>query len=274
MPWNLALSFIVTCKGRLSHLQRTLPALVAQAGTETVLVDFDCPEDAAGWARRHFPEVRVVDVEAQPVFHLSRARNLGAAVATADLLAFVDADTLVGPGFLDAVRTHASPDAYLQCIHGQTELSGSVVVPRQAFAAVGGYDEAFEGWGAEDQDLYLRLERRGLRRVELPAGALATIGHERALRTSHYRIKQAMTSWLVNRMYMELKLGLADLSGEELPLDSRRGLYKAVEAEVRSAQEQRRPPRFSVGGDWLPFLPGLEMQRTLTVQTRPMAAAP
>lgn len=40
--------------------------------------------------------------------------------------------------------------------------TASLAVPREAVTAVGGFDEAFVGWGIEDTDLCYRLHRRGL----------------------------------------------------------------------------------------------------------------
>ncbi|MBM4221050.1 MAG: hypothetical protein FJ170_03775, partial [Gammaproteobacteria bacterium] len=74
-----ALSFITTCKGRLQHLMQTLPKMAAQPGTETIVVDYDCPDNSGDWVAANFPAVRVVRVKDQPIFVASRARNLGAA---------------------------------------------------------------------------------------------------------------------------------------------------------------------------------------------------
>jgi len=41
---------------------------------------------------------------------------------------------------------------------------GNMAFWREDFIAVNGYDEAFVGWGREDTDLVLRLQRHGLRR--------------------------------------------------------------------------------------------------------------
>ena len=86
------LTAITTCKGRLSHLKETLPDLARAPDIEVVVVDYDCPDGAADWVRSSGPDVRIVAVEDRPLFSASTARNLGAAAATADWLAFVDAD--------------------------------------------------------------------------------------------------------------------------------------------------------------------------------------
>ena len=44
---------------------------------------------------------------------------------------------------------------------------------RRDLLAVNGYDESFIGWGSEDKDLCERVERAGIRRQGLLAGALA-----------------------------------------------------------------------------------------------------
>jgi hypothetical protein len=40
MNKNVEIAFITTCKGRLKHIQRTLPALVAESPYEIILVDY------------------------------------------------------------------------------------------------------------------------------------------------------------------------------------------------------------------------------------------
>lgn len=262
------LSIIVTCKGRLRHLKETLPGMAAQPGAETIVVDVDCPEGTAAWVRQALPQVRVVQLDDEPLFNIARARNRGAAAARSDLLGFVDADSLLHPDFAAAAAA-AGPGTYAQCIHGRKQLMGCVVLPRAAFEAVQGYDEVFQGWGGEDRDLYRRVERLGLRRVELEPHLLGCIHHGEELRTQFHRIQDRNDAWQINRLYFEVKHGLLALVGEDAPLEVRRRLYADVEAEFFAARAAGRMPCCSVSLGWQPFIPNMEFERVLTVRARP-----
>lgn len=264
-----SLSIIVTCKGRLRHLKETLPAMAAQPGAETVVVDVDCPEGTAAWVRQALPQVKVVRMENEPLFNIARARNRGAAAAASDLLAFLDADSLLHPDFAAAAVAATSPGNYTQCVHGRKQLMGCVVVPRAAFEAVQGYDEVFQGWGGEDRDFYRRVERLGLRREEMAPHLLGCIHHGEELRTQFHRIHDRMDAWQINRLYFEAKHGLLALLGEEPSLEARQQLYAEVEAGFFAARAAGRLPCHSVSLGWQPFTPNLEFERILTVRVRP-----
>jgi hypothetical protein len=65
----------------------------------------------------------------------------------------------------EATRRRLSGEAYgetpvadISWVGDQVSWSGIVVVPREAFYLVGGYDERYEGWGADDIAFGLSLE--------------------------------------------------------------------------------------------------------------------
>ena len=72
------LSYITTCKGRLSHLQQTLPRIADQPHVECIVVDYGCPERCGDWVEAHHPNVMVVRTGPTEGFNASRARNAGA----------------------------------------------------------------------------------------------------------------------------------------------------------------------------------------------------
>jgi GT2 family glycosyltransferase len=154
----------------------------------------------------------------RPTFNKSCAHNAGAWRAIhegAEYLCFLDADTVVLPGFGEYVARHVRPGKFL--IAGLApggvdvaSLTGLLVVPARAFAAVGGFDESFQGWGGEDIELRLRLHLvGGLSYGEVPLELLHPIQHDDSLRTRFYeersvarsnatnmqRIREKMRSW-------------------------------------------------------------------------------
>ena len=66
---------------------------------------------------------------------------------------------------------------------------GSHLCERADWLAVGGYDEAISGWGAEDRDLYLRLVLLGRAERPVPPGWASVIEHADAARLSRELVK-------------------------------------------------------------------------------------
>ena len=71
-------------------------------------------------------------------------------------------------GFLDLVRVWVSA---LRPRDWKLLRGCNFVVSRDAFIAVNGFDESFEGWGYEDSDLCIRLMNHGLAIRRAPAAA-------------------------------------------------------------------------------------------------------
>lgn len=263
-----ALSFITTCKGRRQHLAETLPKLAQQADTETIVVDYDCPDGTAEWVQENFPAVKLVRVENAPVFNIARARNLGAGQATSPWLFFVDADVQVHSGFSTAVLPMLDPTHYFQCIHDRKALVGSILLPQRVFTAIGGYDDVFEGWGGEDVDLSRRIEWSGLSPVELPAYLLDTIHHNTELRTRFYQNQDIETGWLINQMYLRIKHDMMSLERTELPRAVRAKLYAGVRQEISAARAEQREVSLTLSAGWQPFVADREIEQSLTVRVR------
>lgn len=93
------LTFVVPCMGRLSQLKQSLPTVVTQPGTEYVLVDWSCPDQSGSWVRQNYKTVKVIRVDNEELFNLSKARNLGGRAVTTPWVCFIDADMLLEPNF-------------------------------------------------------------------------------------------------------------------------------------------------------------------------------
>lgn len=199
------LSVVVATRDRPGLLEGCLASLEAAvgAGDEVIVVD-SCsrgPETAEVATRHGFAVVRCDRPGA------SRARNTGWRAARHDLVAFVDDDVRVMPGWADGLRVAADSDARASFFTGRLGVApddrvaerpvavfdepdsfsidagvlvdfghgANLAARRPALEAVGGFDEEFgpgARWrAAEDLDLVDRLLRKGLTGRYVPAAA-------------------------------------------------------------------------------------------------------
>jgi hypothetical protein len=188
-------TFIIGHRGRdrLLHLTLTLQSIARQTG-----VSFECivvEQDRDQTARTHLPAwVRYVHTP-PPYDDMPYCRawalNVGARQARAPLLVLHDNDMLIPETYAaelalrhrqghevlnikrlvfylsadhtrrlfqgNALLTGCAPEEIVQNL----EAGGSVAVDRDAYFALGGMDEAFVGWGGEDNEFWERaLTRR------------------------------------------------------------------------------------------------------------------
>ena len=180
-------SFVIGHRGldRLPYLSRVLSSVAAQSGigVECVLVEQSAEpriaERIPDWVRyMHTP------IPAGMPYSRSWAFNVGARAALGRLLVFHDNDMIVprryagelqalhDRGFevinlkrfifylgeretaqaLEGGQIEGPPKRVIQNLEG----GGSVAVDRDAFFALGGFDESFVGWGGEDNEFWER----------------------------------------------------------------------------------------------------------------------
>lgn len=229
--------FVTTCRGRLHHLQQTIPLIVAEQPDEIIVVDHDCPQGTGDWLEKNYPKVIVARVRDGAPFNVARARNIGIRLSTSDVLCVIDADILVRPGFAAWIRRHARGARFFRQapLEGKRALQtwGTMVCPRPRLLEVGLYDEAFDGWGGEDDDLYWRLKVAGTSEESFPFEAIQAISHDEAERFAEYREKERDTHLVMNRLYLQAKRALHGFVQPrgDLPLDMR----KQIRAEVKRA---------------------------------------
>ncbi len=228
------MTIVTTCMGRLDHLRQTLPPMIAQAGAGVIVVDYACPDHCGAWVAEHYPDaVTVVPVRDASHFNVSRARNAGAAAASAEWLCFCDADTLLAPAFLEQLAPRLRAGRFYIAAEADPSLRGTLVCRREDFWSVDGYDTVMEGWGHEDTDLYKRLSRAGLQWEYLPQGLLTPLDHDDGQRVENHLHKHRELSQLINVVYSEVKQDLLRERVEDLRSeDRRRELYGQIRTAI------------------------------------------
>jgi len=103
---------------------------------------------------------RATDVQ---YFNQSHAKNLCHILSSGDYVMNLDADNFIGlDGIAKIVKLfYAYPDAVIQ------GYAGLVGLKKSHFLSLGGYDEEFQGWGHEDNDLIMRAKGLGLTHFQL-----------------------------------------------------------------------------------------------------------
>lgn len=199
-----AVTVVVPTRGRAAYLEVTLDSLCRQrsrAAHELLVVD-DGATDATPEVAERFGVRLIRHGERRS---LNAARNTGIREARADVIAFVDDDVFVPPGWLDALATgverHPEAEAFGGPIRPRLEghaprgcgredppittldlgtedveapmvWGANFAVRRSAIERIGEFDESLDRAHGDEEDWLLRLRAGGGRIVYLAAAGL------------------------------------------------------------------------------------------------------
>ncbi len=184
-------SVIIPTLNEEKFLPHLLDSLVAQTikNFEVIVID-GASHDKTIAVANSFKKKLPLTILSSKVAGVSRQRNMGADKAKADWLVFIDADTVLLPLFFERVQQfilHHHPSFFTTWFRADSDeptdaifaflgnilVEGSIlidrpwspgpltIIKRNAFTAVGGYDEGTTF--AEDHDLAMKVFERGVR---------------------------------------------------------------------------------------------------------------
>jgi len=207
MTAPLTVSVVVPVFNGAQYLAEAIDSLLAQTrpATEIVVVDDGSTDASLAVAQSYAERHGHVIVVTQPNGGASAARNAGIALATGDVLAFLDADDIAEPQFLAVQLGRLEADPALAGVMGAGRVfveAGApepvwlaeqqrdtrarprlmtMVVHRAVFSALGGFDPGLSH--GEDTDWVLRAGEAG-HRIDIHTEVLV------ARRVHHHNLTQ------------------------------------------------------------------------------------
>lgn len=204
--------FCITCKGRVQHVERTLPQnLKDNPGAKFVLLDYASQDHLLGYLKERQRSaidsglLAVYSYRTEGPFRMAHAKNMAhrcGLLEGAEVLVNLDADNFTGPGFAEYVEAEFQhlPGVFLWArmvkdVEGRLPrgISGRIAVSSRAFLKAGGYDERYDAWGPDDKDFAARVARLGYEAQEIDPLFLNAIMHTDKLRFREYRHAATMT---------------------------------------------------------------------------------
>jgi len=191
------ISFILCVRDRKEHAVHSLFPLFTEAaacGGEVIVVDQDSAPDAAAYLETACISfgAMYIRLDRGGPFSRSWTLNVGARAATKPILSFCDVVVVIDQVYAEAVIQkyesvfHGGP-CVVNCFPYKVEeepserfretgdmsilrdgdhwpwwtLGAGAHVDAESFRAIGGFDEGYDGWGCEDDDLFQRLRALG-----------------------------------------------------------------------------------------------------------------
>lgn len=175
------ISFCTTCMNRLFHLKHTIERNIknnlSYPDIEFVLINYNSSDGLDEWVRLNL--MKYIDqgilnyyrTDEPEFFHASKAKNLAHFLSSGDIVCNLDGDNFTGKDYAFYIN-------YLFNKHGLDLLAhfkkspywgteGRIVVTKENFLKLGGYDEYLLPIGHEDHDLINRAKAFGLQYINI-----------------------------------------------------------------------------------------------------------
>ncbi len=171
-----SVSFCITCMNRLFHLKDTLEKNIkdnlSYTNVEFIVVNYNSKDDLEAWMKKHMQQyidqgvLNYYRTDEPESFHASIAKNLSHKLAQGEILCNLDGDNYTGKDFayyINYLFNQYGKDLLLQFTKKPFwGTEGRIVLSKENFMNLGGYDESFLPIGHEDHDLINRAKASGL----------------------------------------------------------------------------------------------------------------
>jgi glycosyltransferase involved in cell wall biosynthesis len=201
-------SIVCACMNREDTLKVTLASwLKFKEVGEIVIVDW-CSTNNLEWAIDLDDRIKLIRVNNQPYFNIAKAYNLAIDNSTKDYVLKMDVDYLLNP-YYNFFELHPRPEE--ECYYTGNwatsdgdpifkHLHGLIYAKRSGLIEAEGYNENFEGYGWDDDDLYGVMTSMGKKRIDINHDySIMHIVHGEKVRTENYKDKRTRSSARQNK---------------------------------------------------------------------------
>lgn len=205
---------VAACMNRHETLRKVLPTWLAVRNVhQVVIVDWSSEPPLQGVLSaspkyNSDARIKLVRVNNESSWVLSRAYNLAVQQSSCPYILRTDCDYALHQDILSVHDVKATANSFYTGNwrearnNNEAHLNGAMVVKRNLFLSVGGYDERIQTYGWDDEDLYTRLEAKHLTRLNVSYDHVAHTPHDDASRAQS-GVKFAQVQIDVNRILLE-----------------------------------------------------------------------
>lgn len=165
---------------------------------------------------------------------MSKAKNLGHRLASADYVFNLDADNYITEGDVESILHAASLGAVCHQFSGTygDGSHGRIGLPKTKFLELGGYDEAFLPMGYQDVDLLNRAKLSGATVLQTSSPELAAVQNSREEKMGNCKVQPGVEYGHFNRVNQQLSEIKIKLLGARRPIDFATFLMRNQEGEL------------------------------------------
>jgi predicted glycosyltransferase involved in capsule biosynthesis len=110
-------------------------------------------------------------------WHLSRAYNIAIQLSSSDIIVKLDADYLIDHHFFD--KNHICKNEFISGFGYKDSLSGFLMIHKEDFLKINGYNERIIIYGYDDDDINYRLKKYGFKLKPLDRSVIKHLPHNK-----------------------------------------------------------------------------------------------
>eukprot|EP00178_Gracilaria_changii_P024419 TRINITY_DN735_c0_g2_i1.p1 TRINITY_DN735_c0_g2~~TRINITY_DN735_c0_g2_i1.p1 ORF type:complete len:757 (-),score=99.13 TRINITY_DN735_c0_g2_i1:195-2465(-) len=242
-------SIVAACMNRQETLEKVLSTWLDVTGVdEIVVVDWGSDPPLRSIVK---PErdrrLHLYRVNQEPSWVLSRAYNLALNKSTKKHVIRTDCDYSLHPNILAAHNLSKTETGFysgnweLARNENEVHLNGAMLMKRDMFWNVGGYDERIQTYGWDDEDLYTRLQASKMEKLNVSYDHVTHVSHGDGKRAQR-GVKFAQVQIDLNQLLLEKLpqwsssfLNMNDSSQYEVVSEDSTGYYELQATHVPRA---------------------------------------